>query len=306
MSIKVLLRFILALAFAALAVIFSELLPFIEGVNIIFLRVSVTIIAFLIGFLVFPDLASKVTTYTITAFNFLVNSISSEVLSQIVKLPTRPNNWPFITHTPAVGTVSLQRPLILDTSAVIDGRILDIAKTGFILGTVLIPTFVLTELQQVADSADFLRRNRGRRGFEIIDELKKTKNISIEIWDKDSNGKGVDDKLLSLAKNLHGRILTTDFNLNRVAAVSGISVLNINELANAVKTVAIPGEKLEVKIMHIGKDADQGIGYLPDGTMIVVQSGANLMGKTIDAEVTKIIQNPAGRMIFAKKVIHRG
>ena len=196
----------------------------------------------------------------------------------------------------------MNQPLILDTSAIIDGRILDIAKTGFIFGILLIPSFVLTELQQVADSSDYLKRSRGRRGFEILEELKKVKGLRTEVWDKDIMAKTVDDKLLKLAKSLNGRIITTDFNLNRVASVSGVNVLNINDLANSVKTVAIPGEHLKVKVIHLGKDPKQGVGYLPDGTMIVVEDGATLVGQDIKTEVTRILQVPAGKMIFTKRL----
>ena len=188
----------------------------------------------------------------------------------------------------------------MDTSAIIDGRILDIAKTGFVSGLVLVPKFILTELQQVADSADSLKRARGRKGFEIVEELKKIKKLRIEIWDKDQNGKQVDEKLLNLAKSLHGRIITTDYNLNRVAQAWGIEVLNVNDLANAVKTVSLPGESMEIKVVHLGKDKTQGVGYLSDGTMVVVADSAEKIGQTVKTEVTKNIQTPAGRMIFAK------
>lgn len=301
MNIKIVLRLILALSFATLAVIFSELLPPLEGVNSVLLRILLTILAALIGFLVFPEIAAKVTYWTVYSFNFVVNRITNELLSQIMRISKNDSlHLPFITHAPQGNTVVLQKPLILDTSAIIDGRILDIAKTGFLFGTVVVPQFILTELQQVADSSDFLKRSRGRHGFELIEELKKIKSLRIEVWDKDVLGKQVDDKVLQLAKNLHGRIVTTDYNLNRVASVSNVAVLNVNDLANAVKTVAIPGEKLEVKIMHLGKDSTQGVGYLNDGTMIVVQDGAEVVGNTIAIEVTKNIQSPAGRMIFGK------
>lgn len=233
-----------------------------------------------------------------TTFNFVVHRVSSEVSSQIFKF--RPN-LSFSQPIPQVGSLALTRPLILDTSAIIDGRILDITKTGFVSGLVLVPQFVLTELQQVADSSDGLKRARGRRGFEIVEELKKDKHIRLEVWDKDQNGKQVDEKLINLAKSLYGRIVTTDFNLNRLAIVSNISILNVNDLANAVKTVSLPGENMQLKIMHLGKDKSQGIGYLPDGTMVVISDSADKIGQTIKVEVTKNIQTPAGRMVFAKE-----
>jgi len=175
-------------------------------------------------------------------------------------------------------------------------------KTGFISGLILVPRFVLGELQQVADSKDDLKRQRGRRGFEVIEELKKNKGIRVEVWDKDQSGKLVDDKILNLAKSLHGKIITTDFNLNKVASLANIGVLNVNDLSNAVKALALPGEEIEIKIVHLGKDTSQGVGYLPDGTMAVVAEGADQIGKTITVEVTKSLQIPAGRMIFGKKI----
>lgn len=229
----------------------------------------------------------------------MVNRVSSEILNQLLRMP-RQSHLPFLNPTPQVGGISLQRPLILDTSAIIDGRILDISKTGFINGLLLIPNFILIELQQVADSSDNLKRARGRRGFEIISDLKKGPGLKVEVWDRESGGKAVDEKLIKLAKSLHGKVVTTDFNLNKLAGAHGVSILNVNDLANAVKTVAIPGEVMEVKIIHIGKDPKQGVGYLPDGTMIVIEDGGSLLGKTIDTEVTRTLQVPAGRMIFAK------
>lgn len=284
------LRLILALTFATLAAIYSQLIPsFIS--DFVIIRVLLTLAAGGLGYMVFPSVAKSVHIITMTSLNFVIHRLSSEVSSQIFKMPKQ-----------APAPVGGGLPLILDTSAIIDGRILDIAKTGFISGLVLIPTFVLTELQQVADSKDALKRARGRRGFEIIEELKKTKSIRIEIWDRDHTGKQVDEKLINLAKSLQGRIVTTDFNLNKMAMVSNISVLNVNDLANAVKTVSLPGEAMEIKIVHLGKDKSQGIGYLPDGTMVVVSGGADKIGQTLNIEVTKNIQTPAGRMIFAKEV----
>jgi uncharacterized protein YacL len=221
-------------------------------------------------------------------------------MNHILRLQPHPQFNPTYSNQAPVGGVSVNMPLILDTSAIIDGRILDIAKSGFLFGTLLIPTFVLTELQQVADSADYLKRSRGRRGFEIIDSLKKVRGIRVEVWDKEPVAKTVDEKLIKLAKSLHGRIITTDFNLNRVASVSNVNVLNVNDLANAVKTMAIPGETMAVKVVHLGKDPKQGVGYLADGTMIVVEDGARLVGQEVKTEVTRILQVPAGRMVFTR------
>lgn len=301
MPIKLILRLVLAVIFAIVAVIFSELIPPLNGVNPLLLKAFVTALSFGVGFLVFPDLATRVSTTSIYWFNTLLNKVTAEISSQIIRVfPAHQS--PFNTTTSQVTGMTLQKPLILDTSAIIDGRILDIAKTGFLYGSIIVPSFVLTELQQVSDSSDFIKRSRGRKGFDTVEELKKVKNIRIEVWDRDVAGKAVDSKILQLAKNLNGRIITTDFNLNKLALVSGVAVLNVNDLANAVKAVAVPGEKIEVKIVHLGKESTQGVGYLPDGTMIIITNAADLVGKTVEVEVTKMLQMPAGRMIFGKKV----
>lgn len=295
------LRLILAFIFATFAVIFTVLIPPEAGVDSVIVKVLITLMAGAIGFAIFPDIARRVRALTTNFFNFIVHRVSSEVSSQIVRLRGQ-SAYPATDGSSGIGSVSITRPLILDTSAVIDGRIADIAKTGFISGLILVPRFVLGELQQVADSKDDLKRQRGRRGFEVIEELKKNKGIRVEVWDKDQSGKLVDDKILNLAKSLHGKIITTDFNLNKVASLANIGVLNVNDLSNAVKALALPGEEIEIKIVHLGKDTSQGVGYLPDGTMAVVAEGADQIGKTITVEVTKSLQIPAGRMIFGKKI----
>lgn len=298
MNIKIVSRAVFAAVFAIAAIIFSELIPPINGANPLIIRALVTLLSASIGFVIFPDIAANVTVMVVSTFNFMVSRVASETLSQLMRLPRQ---TPFLNPSPQVGGISLQRPLILDTSAIIDGRILDIAKTGFISGLVLIPNFILIELQQVADSSDSLKRSRGRRGFEIVAELKKVAGLKIEIWDKDVATKAVDERLLRLAKSLHGKIITTDFNLNKLALAHGVAVLNVNDLANSVKTVSIPGEKMEIKVVHTGKDPKQGVGYLVDGTMVVIENGADLIGKSVDVEVTRVIQGSAGRMIFSKK-----
>ncbi|MDP3948288.1 MAG: TRAM domain-containing protein [bacterium] len=290
----------MALLFAISAAIFSQLIPPLPGGVSFTIRALLTLAAGGMGFIIFPGIARSVRIITMTTFNFVVHRVSSEVTNQVIKLSRF--STPFSQSIPQVGSLSLTKPLILDTSAIIDGRILDIAKTGFISGLVLVPNFVLTELQQVADSSDSLKRARGRRGFEIVEEIKKIKQVKLEVWDKEQNGKLVDDKLVNLAKALHGRIVTTDFNLNKVAIVSGINVLNVNDLANAVKTMSLPGESMEIKIVHLGKDSSQGVGYLPDGTMVVVSEAADKIGQIFEVEVTKNIQTPAGRMVFAKEL----
>ncbi len=199
------------------------------------------------------------------------------------------------------GGLQDSRRILVDTSAIIDGRIADIARTGFIPGRLLIPRFVLNELQYVSDSADNLRRQRGRRGMEVLSELQKDTNIPVTITDIDVEGvREVDERLIVLARQLSCPILTNDYNLNRVAELQGVSILNINELANAVKAILLPGETLNMKIIQEGKEYGQGVGYMEDGTMVVVEDGHKLIGKTIGIEVTKVLQTAAGRMIFAK------
>jgi uncharacterized protein YacL len=190
--------------------------------------------------------------------------------------------------------------ILLDTSTIIDGRIADISQTGFINGTLVVPRFVLNELQRIADSADTMRRNRGRRGLEILNRLQKDATVPIEIIDADIDGiADVDGKLVKMARNIHCPIITNDFNLNRVAELQGVKVLNINELANAIKPVLLPGEDIYIKIMQDGKELGQGVGYLDDGTMIVVENGRQYMNSTIEVTVTRVLQTVAGRMIFA-------
>ncbi|MBV9232203.1 MAG: PIN domain nuclease [Chloroflexi bacterium] len=190
--------------------------------------------------------------------------------------------------------------ILLDTSTIIDGRIADISQTGFISGTLVVPRFVLNELQHIADSADTMRRNRGRRGLEILNRLQKDATVPIEIIDSDIEGiADVDGKLVKMARNCHCPIITNDFNLNRVAELQGVKVLNINELANAIKPVLLPGEDIHIKIMQDGKELGQGVGYLDDGTMIVVENGRQFMNMTVEVTVTRVLQTVAGRMIFA-------
>jgi uncharacterized protein YacL len=193
------------------------------------------------------------------------------------------------------------RTILLDTSVIIDGRIADIARTGFLSGTLLIPRFVLNELQYIADSADGLRRQRGRRGMEVLSQLQKDPTMPVRISDIDVEGvREVDDKLVILARQLRCPILTNDYNLNRVAELQGVAVLNVNELANAVKSVLLPGESLHVSIIQEGKESGQGVGYLDDGTMVVVEDGRDHLNSKAGVIVTKVLQTAAGRMIFAR------
>lgn len=193
------------------------------------------------------------------------------------------------------------KPKILDTSVIIDGRIADICKTGFIEGTLVIPAFVLEELRHIADSSDSLKRNRGRRGLDILNKIQKELDIDVEIYEGDFEDiTEVDSKLVKLAQMLDGSIITNDFNLNKVAEFQKVQVLNINELANAVKPVVLPGEEMVVQVIKDGKETGQGVAYLDDGTMIVVDGGKKHIGETIGVMVTSVLQTAAGRMIFAK------
>jgi len=190
---------------------------------------------------------------------------------------------------------------IIDTSVIIDGRIVDLCETGFIGGRFIVPRFVLRELQQVADSSDALKRNRGRRGLDILNKMQKNSHMDVKIHEEDfADIIETDAKLVKLAKLLSGRVFTNDYNLNKVAELQGVQVLNINELSNALKPVMLPGEVVEVKVVKEGKEHNQGIGYLDDGTMIVVEGGRQLIGQRKQVAVTSILQTAAGRMIFAK------
>lgn len=199
---------------------------------------------------------------------------------------------------PAAG-VSVSK--ILDTSVIIDGRILDVCKTGFVEGPLVIPQFVLAELRHIADSSDPLRRTRGRRGLDILSQLQEGLDIAVQVTDADFDDVSeVDVKLLKLANQINGVVVTNDFNLNKVANVTGVKVLNLNDLAGALRPVLLPGEEMTVHILREGKEYGQGVGYLDDGTMIVVDNGKRHIGETIDVVVTTVLQTSAGRMIFTK------
>ena len=190
---------------------------------------------------------------------------------------------------------------VLDTSVIIDGRITDVCETGFVDGTLIVPQFVLRELQQIADSADALRRNRGKRGFDVLQRLQRSTKVKVEITDSDfPHVREVDRKLIELGKALGAKVLTNDYNLNKMAELSGVPVLNINELANALKPAVLPGEVMRVQVVREGKEAGQGVAYLDDGTMVVVDHGKRYLGQLADVVVTSVLQTTAGRMIFTR------
>ena len=196
-----------------------------------------------------------------------------------------------------------EEAIVVDTSIIIDGRIIDIVKTGFLEARFIIPRFVLNELRALADSTDHMKRQKGKRGIEILHSLKKQPNIEVEIYDEDVEGvKTVDEKIVRLAKMLNGRILTTDYNLNRIAQLQGVKVLNINDLTNALKPTFIAGERFSLRLIKEGKEHNQGVGYLEDGTMVVVENSRRLIGKTVNVEVTSILQSPSGRIVFTKLI----
>ncbi len=197
-------------------------------------------------------------------------------------------------------------PKVLDTSAIIDGRIADICECGFMEGEIILPRFILQELQHIADSGDNLKRNKGRRGLDAINAIKKCPDVEVKIVDKDyPDIKQVDEKLVALAKDLKAKIITNDYNLNKVAEIQNVKVLNINDLSNAIKPIFLPGERINIKIMKEGKEKDQGVAYLNDGTMIVVDNARRYIGRRIEAVVTNVLQTDAGRLIFAKVEVNR-
>lgn len=216
-------------------------------------------------------------------------------------LPTKPQSSFTLRRSPK-NPVKYLNPLILDTSAIIDGRFLEVVRTGFVSGTLIVAPAVITELHKLADSADDQKRIRGRRGLDILSEIKKIKTVKVEILAKNPEAEGVDDMLVVLANNVKGRIVTVDYNLNKVAKVRGLSTLNVNELANAVKTVVLPNERLTIQITSTGKEKDQGVGYLSDGTMVVVEGGAKYKGLSVQVKVHRVLQTDAGKMIFGKPV----
>ena len=190
---------------------------------------------------------------------------------------------------------------VIDTSAIIDGRVADVFETKFLTGPVIVGRFVLKELQDIADSSDAMKRARGRRGLDILQRLQDHPDIQVKVYEKDyPEVKDTDGKLVLLARELDGKIITTDFNLNKVASLQGVTVLNVNDLANALKPAVLPGEKMTIFIAKEGKEKEQGVGYLDDGTMVVVEEGRRLVGKKVDAIVSSVLQTSAGRMIFTK------
>lgn len=196
-----------------------------------------------------------------------------------------------------------EEEIVVDTSSIIDGRIIDIVRTGFLEAKFIVPRFVLNELHALADSTDHMKRQKGKRGIEVLHSLKNEPNIEVDISDEDAEGvKSVDEKLVKLARDFEAAILTTDYNLNRIAQLQGTKVLNINDLVNALKPTFIAGERLSIKLIKEGKEHNQAIGYLDDGTMVVVENAKWHIGKSVDVEVTSVLQSPSGRIVFTKLI----
>lgn len=274
-------------------------------------RLVYAILGILLSILFFSQITAWVVKTTAHLAKMAVEKLALEISQQFT---THNPFAPQVINSELISTEGLTKLkqgltniIILDTSSLIDGRLLEVAKSGFLSGLILIPDFVLKELQLVADSSDNIKRARGRRGFDIINHLKKVKNIKIEVWDKslakltqDKQNLAVDDRLISLAKTLDGKLLTCDFNLNQVAKLRGVTVLNINDLTNALRTLPIPGEMLHVKLAHPGKEKDQMIGYLTDGTMVIVSGSTKQSEIEVEVKINKIIQGSAGRILFGK------
>lgn len=297
-KLKFYIRPALAIVFAFVGVFIAKLgvSAEIDGVSRLII-LSVAGVAFaLLGFAL-PELIEFFGRAGITA-------IAMQIMRELPKEATTRLAHPQINfgkREPAAEEASgFKNPIIVDTSILVDGRVVDVAKTGFLSGELLIMPSVIRELHSLADSTDSLKRARGRRGLDGLADLKKVHGIDIALLESDPVGEGVDEKLLVLARKLHARIMTIDFNLNKVAKVKGVRVMNLNELTNAVKSKVMPGEDLEIDIKAVGTSKDQGVGYLEDGTMVVVEGGAKLRGKSLTVRVMKVLQTAAGRMVFSK------
>jgi uncharacterized protein YacL len=230
----------------------------------------------------------------------IADEVAKNVVSRLPHIPPLPRR----TSTPKK-TQKVDNAIFLDTSAIIDGRVFDVINMGVLTGTVMIPESILLELKHIADSQDMVKRERGRKGLALLDKLKKTKNVKV-VHVPDKNGEGtpreVDDKLIEIARSNKGRLITCDYNLEKKASISGVTAININTLANHLKIKAVPGEALHIRILHVGKDTTQGVGYLDDGTMLVVEHASADVGREVDVIVSRVIQTSAGRILFSKKI----
>lgn len=303
---------IIATIFALIGIYLAGIFDLPEPFTLNTTRLVYAILGILLSILFFSQITSWVVKTTAKLFKMAIEKLALEISKQFTTITT---HNPFAPQNAAEGLISseglnklkteMQGVIILDTSSLIDGRLLDVARSGFLSGLILVPDFVLRELQLVADSSDQTKRARGRRGFEIINQLKRVRGIKVEVWDRNlakltKQDMEVDDRLVSLAKTLGGKLLTCDYNLNQVAKLRGVTVLNINDLTNALKTLPIPGEILQVKLTQPGKEKDQMVGFLPDGTMVVVKGGKPRLNSEVETKINKVIQGSAGRILFGK------
>lgn len=290
--------------------IFEQIVYLVDAIDLKFQKTPVADIAVSIGGLVVGLILANLLTIPllrIPVFGTYLPVITNVVLGYLGLMTAWKKRDDLFTTFGSRGSIkvasddSSAKIKVLDTSVIIDGRIADITETGIVEGIIGIPIFVLNELQHIADSADDQRRNRGRRGLDVLNRMQKSLGTQVKIFEKDfPEVQEVDSKLVALAQSLNATIITNDYNLNKVCRVHNIAVLNINELANAVKPVVLPGEEMHVLIIKIGKERNQGVGYLDDGTMIVVEEGRHHINEAMKVEVTSVLQTAAGRMIFAK------
>ena len=232
----------------------------------------------------------------------IADEVSKTLMNRLPSMLVRPRKRKKPTNKPK----KIENGIFLDTSAIIDGRIFDIIYLGLLTGMIVIPASILLELKRLADSQDTVKRERGRKGLEALEKLRKTKKMKVLILSEDEEkrfeGQAVDEKLTKMAKLYKGKIITCDYNLEKKATIDNVVAININALANFLKVIAVPGDSLHVKVSHLGKDPTQGVGYLDDGTMIVVENGSDFVAKSLDVVVARVIQTSSGRILFAKKI----
>lgn len=291
MRFKVLLRPALTIVFGFFGTWVAQ-----SGISPVFVASSTYFI--IIAFLAFGTLGFILPDIVERAGKAGINVLAGQLAGMILRAP----NVARSSFRKRKKQQKYVNPQVVDTSALIDGRLVDIARSGFMFGTLFVIPSVVNELHRLADSADEEKRMRGRRGLDNLAEIQNIKHIKVELLASEPDDKEVDSKLLTEAKKLKGKVITVDFNLNKVAKVKKITVLNVNELAGAIKTVVTPNEKMEIKITALGREKEQGVGYLDDGTMIVVENGAKLKGKTVTVQVSRVFQTAAGKMIFAKAI----
>lgn len=307
-NVHIIIRSLVAIAFLIAGILLSDTEFFEEnplfGVRYL-ARILITVVAGFLGFFLIPDLIAQIPKW----FESLIQKTVTDVVSSFwdqqnkrMQEARRDRDKRKSEEQKEKFEKSIEDSILLDTSVLVDGRILDIYKTNFLCNNLVVPRFVIDELQLIADSDDAQKRGRGRLGLDILKDLKKVTRVVITKDSLDAENKDVDKALVSFAKKHKLRLMTLDFNLNKVASVSGVTTLNINDLANAIRPAVLPGEKFELKIVQEGKEETQGVGYLLDGTMVVVKGANDKVGKRIEIEVTKVIQTSAGKMIFAKAV----